>query len=104
MPFGWSEMSEAAPRVSRDHVIVGVKPIMNYVVACMTLFNSGMDLIRVRARGRNISTAVDVVEMLRRVFLKDLVVNDIKIGTETHIVANGREASVSTIELYLTQP
>lgn len=104
MPLGWSEMSEAAPRASRDHVIVGAKPIMNYVVACMTLFNSGMDLIRVRARGRNISKAVDVVEMLRRVFLKDLIVNDIKIGTETHIIANGRETSVSTIELYLTQP
>jgi len=89
---------------SRDFVIVGLKPIMNYVVACMTLFNAGAPSITVRARGRNISKAVDVVEMLRRVFLKDLVVEDIKIGTETHIIANGREVSVSTIELYLTQP
>lgn len=93
-----------ASRKSRDYVIVGLKPLMNYVVACMTLFNAGATLVRVRARGRHISKAVDIVEMLRRVFLKDLVVEDIIIGTEVHTVPNGREASVSTIEIKLTKP
>ena len=89
---------------SRDFVIVGLKPIMNYVVACMTLFNAGASSIRVRARGRNISKAVDVVEMLRRVFLKDIEVEKIDLGTETHTVPTGKEASVSTIEIRLTKP
>ena len=89
---------------SRDFVIVGLKPIMNYVVACMTLFNAGAPSIRVRARGRNISKAVDVVEMLRRVFLKDIEVEKIDLGTETHTVPTGKEASVSTIEIRLTKP
>ena len=89
---------------SRDFVIVGLKPIMNYVVACMTLFNAGAPSIKVRARGRNISKAVDVVEMLRRVFLRDIEVEKIDLGTETHTVPTGKEASVSTIEIRLVKP
>ena len=89
---------------SRDFVIVGLKPIMNYVVACMTLFNAGASSIRVRARGRNISKADDVVEMLRRVFLRDIEVEKIDLGTETHTVPTGKEASVSTIEIRLVKP
>ncbi|MBA7472274.1 DNA-binding protein Alba [archaeon] len=88
----------------RETVIVGIKPVMNYVVACMTLFNSGTEQVKMRARGRNISKAVEVVEMLRRVFLADLVIADIKIGTEHHIKPEGKEASVSVIELFLRNP
>ncbi|MGB9023055.1 MAG: RNA-binding protein, partial [Candidatus Bathyarchaeia archaeon] len=36
-------------------VRVGKKPIMNYVVACVTLFNSGADEVMVRARGQAIT-------------------------------------------------
>ncbi len=97
-------MSKASSDSSRDFVIVGMKPVMNYVVACMTLFNAGSSLINVRARGRHISKAVDVVEMLRRVFLKDVAVEKIDIGTEVHTSYNGREASVSTIEIRLFNP
>ncbi len=43
----------------RDLVIMGVKPIMNYVVACLTLFNDGNETIRIRARGKHINKAVD---------------------------------------------
>jgi DNA-binding protein len=88
----------------KETVIVGLKPVMNYVVACMTLFNSGTEQVKVRARGRNISKAVDVVEMLRRVFLADLNIADIKIGTEHHTKPEGKEASVSVIELFLRNP
>lgn len=88
----------------RDFVIIGVKPIMNYVVACMTLFNDSMPIVKIKARGRNISKAVDVVEMLRRVFLKDLIISDIGIGTEKHKNLNGRESSVSMIEIAIKKP
>lgn len=94
---GKGKMSE------RDYVIVGLKPIMNYVVACMTLFNAGATIVKLRARGRHISKTVDIVEMLRRVFLKDLVIKKISIGTEVHTVPNGREASVSTIEISISK-
>ena len=92
-------MSGDRYRASRDHVIVGTKPIMNYVVACVTLFNSGVPRLMVRARGRNISKAVEVVEMLRRVFIKDAEVDDIKLGTEVHTPPHGKEVYVSTIEI-----
>jgi len=88
----------------RDYVIIGVKPIMNYVVACMTLFNDTIPIVKIRARGRNISKAVDVVEMMRRIFLKDLLVNNVEIGTEQHKNLNGRETSVSTIEIAIRKP
>jgi DNA-binding protein len=90
-------MSRDSTGGSRDLVIIGMKPIMNYVVACMTLFNDGSPSILVRARGRHISKAVDVVEMLRRVFLKDLVVEKIDLGTEVHKGQSGRDTSVSEL-------
>lgn len=97
-------MSGGTYRWSRDHVIVGTKPTMNYVVACITLFNSGMSRLRVRARGRNISKAVEVVEMLRRVFVKDAEVDEIKLGTDVHTLPHGKKMSVSTIEIVVKNP
>jgi DNA-binding protein len=94
-------MAETTPKMSRDYVIVGLKPLMNYVVACMTLFNAGNERVCLKARGRHISKAVDTVEMLRRVFLRDLVVEKIYLGTDVYTTPNGREASVSTIEIRL---
>jgi DNA-binding protein len=66
-------------------VRVGKKPIMNYVVACVTLFNSGADEVMVRARGQAITKAVDAVLMLRNSFIKDLEIDDITIGSEDRI-------------------
>ena len=50
---------------SENFVFIGKKPIMNYVTACITFFNSGEDHVIVKARGRAISKAVDTVELLR---------------------------------------
>ena len=81
----------------RDLVIMGVKPIMNYVVACITLFNEGNESIRIRARGKHINKAVDTVELLRRIFLRDLVVRKTRIGTDLLTRDDGNEAKVSII-------
>ncbi len=86
----------------RNLVIMGVKPIMNYVVACLTLFNDGAETVLVRARGKHISKAVDMVQLLRRVFLKDAIVKDIKVGTDTLTRDDGKEAQISIIEITLT--
>ncbi len=97
-------MNSAQPQTSRNFVVVGLKPVMNYVVACMTLFNAGIEQILVRARGRNISKTVDAINMLRSVFLKDLVVDGIEIGTDTHMSPEGKELFVSTIEILISNP
>jgi len=81
-------------------VRVGKKPVMNYVVACVTLFNSGKDEIVLRARGQSINNAVDIVERLRK-FQKNLQVRDISIGSEDITRPDGTRASISTIEIAL---
>jgi DNA-binding protein len=86
----------------RDLVIIGSKPIMNYVVACLTLFNSGVETVYIRARGRHISKAIDSIELLRRIFIKDATVKNIEIGTDILTRDDGEKANVSTIEILLS--
>ena len=87
-----------------DTVLVGKKPVMNYVVACLTLFDSGICPVRVKARGLAISQAVDAVELLRRAFFKDLEIDEITIGTQEFVKRSGVDSSVSTIEIVISKP
>ncbi len=91
-------------QVGENTVFVGSKPVMNYVIACLTLFNSGGKKVVLKARGRAIQRAVDAVELLKRAFLKDLRLQGISIGTEQVTGREGRTRSVSTIELRVTKP
>ena len=86
-----------------EHVIyIGNKPLMSYVTAVMTHFaTTGTREIKLAARGRQISKAVDIVEIIRNRFLKDVKLKDIKIGTDTVEVEGGKQVGVSTIELTL---
>jgi len=38
-----------------NSVLIGRKPVMNYVLACITLFHSGAKEVSIKARGRAIS-------------------------------------------------
>lgn len=81
-------------------VLIGRKPVMNYVTACITFFNSGEKQVIVKARGRAICRAVDTVELLRRAFVKDLEIKQIDIGTEELVRAEGgQKSNISTIEI-----
>lgn len=84
-------------------VLIGRKPVMNYVVACITSFNAGEKEVVVKARGRAISSAVDIVELLRRAFVKDLEIKSIEIGTEEMVRPEGQRANVSTMEITVTK-
>jgi len=90
-----------------NNVLIGQKPAMNYVLACITLFHGGANEIIVKARGRAISHAVDVVEIARRKFLQDLKIKSIVIGTQALPAREGEEgrgpSNVSTIEITLTK-
>lgn len=63
-------------------VFIGRKPSMNYVLAVVTQFNAGADMVTLKARGRAISKAVDVAEIVRNRFINTANVEDIRIGTE----------------------
>ena len=90
----------------QDSIFVGNKPPMNYVLAIITAFSSGTAKeITLKARGQAITTAVDVAEITRNRFLKDLKVHKIVIGTEEMPPREGetRARMVSTIEIMLTK-
>lgn len=84
-------------------VLIGRKPVMNYVIACITFFNTSEKKVVVKARGRAISRAVDTIELLRRAFVKDLEIKNIAIGTEQLVRAEGQKSNVSTIEITVTK-
>jgi DNA-binding protein len=86
-------------------VLIGRKPVMNYVLACITLFHSGAEEVNIKARGRSIPRAVDAAEVVRRRFLPNVKVGDIKIGTDkiTNIEEGSMPTNVSTIEIKLTK-
>jgi DNA-binding protein len=84
-------------------VLIGRKPVMNYVTACITFFNSGGKQVVVKARGRAICRAVDTVELLRRAFIKDLEIKHIDINTEEMVRAEGQKANISTIEITVSK-
>ena len=83
-------------------ILVGKKPVMNYVMAVLALLNQGVDEVIVKARGRAISKAVDTVEIIRNKLLADKVdVKDIKIGSQV-IQGQDRTSRVSTVEITLS--
>lgn len=98
------EVKASSAKVNENTVLIGKKPLMNYVVACLTFFNSGAKKVVIKARGRAISRAVDTVELLKRAFLKDLQVENISIGTEEVTRSEGQKTNVSTIEITVARP
>ena len=84
-------------------VYIGKKPTMNYVLAVVTVFNSGSKEVVIKARGRSISKAVDVAEITRNRFVQDAKLTDIKISTEELGGEEGRVANVSSIEIFLNK-
>jgi DNA-binding protein len=97
--------SKPAPKISKEAnvIFIGNKPPMNYVMAVITGFNmSGENEVTLKARGRAISTAVDVAEIVRNRFFKDANVDDISIGTEQITPREGgNPRNVSTMEIHL---
>jgi DNA-binding protein Alba len=91
----------------QDVIFVGNKPPMSYVLAIITAFSSGANKqITLKARGQAITTAVDVAEIARSRFIKELKVTSIVIGTAEMPPREGETKSrmVSTIEITLQKP
>jgi archaea-specific DNA-binding protein len=85
-------------------VFVGKKPVMNYVLACLTLLQNGTDEIRLKARGRAISTAVDAAQILTKRFLPNVQIKAIEISTE-QVKSTESDAmnNVSSMEIHLSK-
>ena len=84
-------------------VYIGNKPVMNYVLAVVTQMNSGVTEVILKARGRAISRAVDVAEIVRNRFISDVDVKSIDISTEEIVGNEGPSSNVSAIEIRLSK-
>jgi DNA-binding protein len=89
--------------MAEDNVmLVGVKPFMNYVTGVVMQFTTkGANSVVIKARGKFIYRAVDVAEVVRKRFLTDVDVKDIKIDSEEFKNKEGRDVRVSSIEITL---
>ncbi len=75
---------------------------MSYVLAVITsLSTPDAKEVVLKARGRAITTAVDVAEITRRRFMEKLKIGKITLGTEELTEQDGRTRAVSTIEITL---
>ncbi len=87
-----------------ETVFVGNKPVMNYVLACLTLFQNGTQEISIKARGRAISRAVDVAEILSNRYMPDVSVKNIDIDTEQMVDASsGAMTNVSSMQIRMSR-
>ena len=90
--------------MSEDNVVyIGNKPVMNYVLAVVTQMNNGTPEVMLKARGRAISRAVDVAEIVRNKFILDAELGSINISTEEVSNNEGTNSNVSAIEILLKQ-
>lgn len=97
-----AEKQEKVKRADDNVVFVGKKPTMSYVLAVITQFSEGAKEVYLKARGKSISRAVDVAEVVRNRFVND-VDHKVEIGTEKIQGERDGELNVSTINIILSK-
>jgi DNA-binding protein len=83
-------------------VFIGRKKSMSYVMAAMVILNEKP--VKILARGRSISRAVDVAEIIIRKFVPGSEYGEILIDTETITNQDGTNTNVSSIEIEILSP
>ena len=88
----------SAPQSS--YVYIGKKGAMAYVLAVVTQFGMGAKEVIIKARGKSISRAVDVGEIIKN---KDNTMKVVSINTATEevVIQDGRPLKVSSIEIVI---
>ncbi|MBI2937097.1 MAG: RNA-binding protein [Thaumarchaeota archaeon] len=83
-------------------VIVGkYKPLLNYVTACITIFNQGEQSLTLRARGEAINNSVEVFHLLKNRFLEDVGISNVLIDGETVTTKHGKLRHLPVLEITL---
>lgn len=88
---------------NENTVFIGNKQITRYVMAVITQFEqSNSDTVSIKARGRAISRAVDVAEVLKNRFMKgQVIIDSIKTETEQITTREGQQSNVSAIDIII---
>jgi len=87
----------------RNVIFVGTKPIMTYVTATLTQLST-QPTVTIKARGKRITQAVDVSQMIvRRMNTVGYTISDVRIASDSLISQDGKKRNVSTMEIDITQ-
>lgn len=84
-------------------IYIGKKPSMSYVITISSIMHEGVDELTIKARGRTISKAVDVAEIVTNKFVPNSNDEDVKISTEEITREDGTTSNVSTIEIVISK-
>ena len=76
---------------------------MAYCLAVMTALKEDKSEVTLMARGRAISKAVDVAEVVRNQFISNLGIKDISIGTEQMETEEGGTRNISNIAISMAK-
>jgi len=89
--------------VDDNTIFIGNKAFMNYVTAVVMQFTTkNATEVTVKARGKFIARAVDVVEIATKRFLEGTVkTKEVRIDSEDFQNKEGKEVRVSIIEIVL---
>jgi archaea-specific DNA-binding protein len=97
---------EAKHNSSENVILIGSKPLMNYVTGVVVQFTTkNAKKVTIKSRGKFISKAVDVSEVSRRKFLdgQEIIIGDIRIGSEEFENKEKKKIHVSTLEIDLVK-
>jgi archaea-specific DNA-binding protein len=107
-PIASAQTATSAPlaraeRADMNVIYIGKKSVMGYVLAVVTQFNGGAQEVFIKARGKTISRAVDVAEIVRHRFLPEVKIGNILTKTEEMDSEDGSKTKVSAIEIRLNR-
>ena len=88
-------------------IFIGNKPVYSYIMACLTQLSDdagAVDRLVLKARGRAITRAVDVAEVLTKQFMVGKAkIDHIDTSTEQLETRDGRTSNVSAIEITIVK-
>lgn len=99
------EQRPRQPRAPGDEntIFIGKKEVMAYVLAVVTQFNFSPNEVKIKARGKAISRAVDVSQIVKNRFIPTMRISDFKAETEEVPNEDGTISRVSSLTLTLTK-
>ncbi|PIN68983.1 DNA-binding protein Alba [Candidatus Woesearchaeota archaeon CG11_big_fil_rev_8_21_14_0_20_43_8] len=94
---------DIAEDIKDNCIFIGSKPFMNYVTGVVMQFTTkGADEVILKARGKFISRAVDIAEVISKRFMDGTIeISTVNIDSEGFKNREGRDVMVSIIEITL---
>jgi len=97
------DTSNSGKSEDRDVIFVGTKPIMTYVSATLTQLST-RQTVTIKARGKRITQAVDVSQMIvKRMDSVGYVISDVRISSDSLTSQDGKQRNVSTMEIDISK-